>query len=89
MKIKALILFLTILTALPLSAQPPILLSTSEPVVASRGPHHANWQRISQYQTASGKTFWRTNGYIELTTGLNVLSNGEYVLAQEIIQLVN
>ena len=52
-----------------LLAGAPRFLTTGEPEVVERGPHHSVRQSVSQYVTAYGKVIFRTNSYTELATG--------------------
>ena len=81
------IILLGAMSVVPLSAEPPTFLATSDPTVAELGPHHRVWQRTSQFRTSSGKIVTRTNSYVELATGLHYQKDGQWLESKEAIDL--
>src|ERR1700686_3003453 len=50
------------------------------------GAHHTVWGRVVWEQAPSGELVPHTNSYVDLARGLNVLRNGAWVRASELIE---
>ena len=57
--------------------------------VVDRGPNHRVWQNETYEKTSAGKIVTQVHNYQELATGLNYLSNGQWVESQEVIEPVS
>ena len=56
---------------------------------SERGPHHKVWQTIREEVTSYGKTYLRTNSYVELGTGLHYWEDNQWKETKEEIQIVD
>ncbi len=56
-------------------------------VVVERGPHHRVWESVMSELGPSGETLWSTNSYVELQTGACYQENGQWVDANDEIEI--
>jgi hypothetical protein len=57
-------------------------------IVADIGGNYRVWQQaVPAFTNESGQVTYRTNGYTELATGMNFLSNGQWVASSENIEI--
>jgi RHS repeat-associated protein len=80
---------LLLLSGISIFGDAPRFKGALEPVVIERGPHHRVWQTVTEYENQDGGTLYTTNSYVELATGLHYLENGEWVDANEQIEVEN
>jgi hypothetical protein len=53
------------------------------------GPHHTLWQTVRRGVTSSGKTYFRTNSYVALETGMHYWEDGQWKDSKEEIEILN
>src|SRR5688572_21269061 len=57
-------------------------------VVTGRGPHHAVWQRVSEYTTPYARKYYVTNSHVELATSMHYQNDqGNWLESKPIIEL--
>jgi len=70
-----------------LSGVSNVTVSASAYVEVSRGPHSRVMRRTTTFTNLAGTVITRTNSFVEIGSGLSVLSNGVYVAANPQIQI--
>ena len=89
MKTNSWLVLTMALTSPCLNAQLSLPLGTTAPTVVETGPHHRTWQTVKVGLDQRGQQVMTTNSYVELATGMNILSEGRWVPASDEIELVN
>lgn len=94
-RVFARVLFALVIGAQPTlarqpAAQAPISNKSVSPFfIAERGPNYRVWKSVVTSQNAKGKTIYRTNSFTELATGLNQRQNGQWMDANDTINLAS
>ena len=68
--------------------EPDSLVARTAPAIVERGPHHRTWRWSEQHRWPDGQVLEEQHGYVELATGMHRLEKGEWVEADDGIQVL-